>query len=265
MKMPLVRFDMSEFQEKHSVAKFIGAPPGYVGYEDGTVGAGLLVNEIEKHPYAVLLLDEVEKAHMAVTSVLLQIMDYGFITGSNGKKADLRNVIIIMTSNMGTKKLNHAEFGFGNSKSDEGYQKMKLRVLEDVQNIFSPELMNRIDESIVFHALTEENVYDIIDLQMIDLVQNLSKLGLGLKLTKTAKKQLAKNGYDPKYGARPLRRVIQKQIEDPLSFDILKKKYSEGSTVIVDMKEGKLLMRKKRNSSAVKVSSEELVVSNQQQ
>ena len=220
---------MSEFTERFSISRLIGAPPGYVGYEEG----GELTEKVRRNPYSVVLLDEIEKAHPDIYNVLLQVFDEGILTDGLGRKVDFKNSIVIMTSNLGTKDLKNDGFGFGGSKAEEKYQNMKERVMENVQDLFSPELMNRIDESIVFHSLSEQNVYDIIDLQLFDLIQNLSKLGLKLKMTKTAKKLLAKNGYDAKYGVRPLRREIQKSLEDPISEMILKHAFTKGTTITV--------------------------------
>ena len=246
----LVKLDMSEFTERFSISRLIGAPPGYVGYEEG----GELTEKIRRNPYSVVLLDEIEKAHQDIYNVLLQVFDEGVLTDGLGRKVDFRNSIVIMTSNLGTKDLKTSGYGFGGTKTEENYQKMKERIMNDVQDLFSPELMNRIDEFIVFHSLSEQNVYDIIDLQLSDLIQNLAKLGLSLKLTKTAKKLLAKNGYDPKYGVRLLRREIQKSLEDPISEMILKQVFTQGTTITVkklkkdlhfDYKSGKKSKEKK--------------------
>ena len=246
----LVKLDMSEFTERFSISRLIGAPPGYVGYEEG----GELTEKIRRNPYSVVLLDEIEKAHQDIYNVLLQVFDEGVLTDGLGRKVDFRNSIVIMTSNLGTKDLKTSGYGFGGTKTEENYQKMKERIMNDVQDLFSPELMNRIDEFIVFHSLSEQNVYDIVDLQLSDLIQNLAKLGLSLKLTKTAKKLLAKNGYDPKYGVRLLRREIQKSLEDPISEMILKQVFTQGTTITVkklkkdlhfDYKSGKKSKEKK--------------------
>ena len=223
----LVKIDMSEFMERFAISRLIGAPPGYVGYDEG----GELTEKVRRNPYSVVLLDEIEKAHHDLYNVLLQVFDEGVLTDGLGRKVDFRNSIVIMTSNIGTKDIKNSGYGFGGENAEENYQTMKERVMEDVQSTFSPELMNRIDESIVFHALTEQNVYDIIDLQMADLIQNLAKLGLKLKLSKTAKKLLAKNGYDPQYGVRMLRREIQKSLEDPISEMLLKHIFIKGMTI----------------------------------
>jgi ATP-dependent Clp protease ATP-binding subunit ClpA len=213
MKMPLVRFDMSEFQERHSVSKFIGAPPGYVGYEDGNVGAGLLINEIEKHPNAVLLLDEVEKAHSSVTSVLLQVMDNGFITGSNGKKADLRNVILIMTSNLGAEEMERANLGFTET--------VKTADDDAVKNFFPPEFRNRLDAVIKFNKLGKETMKLIISKMLDELNEQLKDKDVSVELTDDAIEYLLDKGFDDKMGARPLARVIDNNIKTPLGRKLL--------------------------------------------
>ena len=225
----LVKLDMSEFTERFSISRLIGAPPGYVGYEEG----GELTEKVRRNPYSVVLLDEIEKAHQDVYNVLLQVFDEGVLTDGLGRKIDFCNSIVIMTSNLGTRDLKNNGYGFGGSKGDQNYEKMRERIMDKVQVLFSPELMNRIDESIVFHSLSEENVYNIIDLQISDLTQNLNKLGLSLKLTKSAKKLLASRGYDQRYGVRLLRREIQRSLEDPISEMLLKQILNQGTTITV--------------------------------
>jgi ATP-dependent Clp protease ATP-binding subunit ClpA len=231
MKMPLVRFDMSEFQERHSVAKFIGAPPGYVGYEDGNVGAGLLINEIEKHPNAVLLLDEVEKAHSSVTSVLLQVMDNGFITGSNGKKADLRNVILIMTSNLGAEEMERANLGFTETE--------KTADDDAVKNFFPPEFRNRLDAVIKFNKLGKETMKLIISKFLDELNAQLKDKLVTVRLSKEAIDYLLDKGFDDKMGARPLARVIDNDIKTPLGRKLLFDTNNKGNVSVV-LKEGSL-------------------------
>jgi len=231
MKMPLVRFDMSEFQERHSVAKFIGAPPGYVGYEDGNVGAGLLINEIEKHPNAVLLLDEVEKAHSSVTSVLLQVMDNGFITGSNGKKADLRNVILIMTSNLGAEEMERANLGFTKT--------VKTADDDAVKNFFAPEFRNRLDSVIKFNKLGKETMGLIITKFIAELNEQLNDKDVQVELSEDAVKYLLDKGFDEKMGARPLARVIDNDIKTPLGRKLLFDEHNKGK-VAINVKDDKL-------------------------
>jgi ATP-dependent Clp protease ATP-binding subunit ClpA len=231
MKMPLVRFDMSEFQERHSVAKFIGAPPGYVGYEDGNVGAGLLINEIEKYPNAVLLLDEVEKAHPSVTSVLLQIMDNGFITGSNGKKADLRNVILIMTSNLGAEEMERANLGFT--------QIEKTADDEAVKNFFAPEFRNRLDAVIKFKKLNKQTMKLIVAKFIEELNIQLKDKEVTVSLDEPTIEYLLDKGFDEKMGARPLARVIDNDIKTPLGRKLLFEDHKKG-TVNITVKDKEL-------------------------
>ena len=232
----LVKIDMSEFRERFSVSRLIGAPPGYVGYEEG----GELTERVRRHPYSVVLLDEIEKSHQDLFNILLQVFDEGVLTDSLGRKVDFRNTIVIMTSNIGTRKLKNSNYGFSEEKNDESYLKMKNTILDNVQNLFSPELLNRIDESIVFHQLKESDVYKIIDLQFSDLVNNLAKLGLKIKLNPTARKFLASKGYNPEYGVRYLRREIQNLVEDPISDMLLKNIIPLSSTIVVNCKKQKL-------------------------
>jgi ATP-dependent Clp protease ATP-binding subunit ClpC len=237
----LVKVDMSEFTERFSMSRLIGAPPGYVGYEEG----GELTEKVRRNPYSVVLLDEIEKGHPDLFNVLLQVFDEGVLTDGLGRKVDFRNSIIIMTSNIGTRDLRNSGFGFGSDGNNENYNKMKERIMERVQSLFSPELMNRIDESIVFHSLTESNVYQIIDLQVSDLIQNLSKLGLNLQLNKSAKKCLVHRGFDPRYGVRLLRREIQRSLEDPISEMLLKNVFTHGTTISVKALKNELIFNYK--------------------
>ena len=227
----LIKVDMTEFTERFAISRLIGAPPGYVGYEEG----GELTEKVRRNPYSVVLLDEIEKAHPDLFNILLQVFDEGVLTDGLGRKVDFRNTILIMTSNMGSKSLKKGGLGFGHeSSSDEKYKEMQASLMDQVQKLFSPELFNRIDESIVFHALSEQNVFDIIDLQLSDLNHNLGKLGLRLKISKNAKKLIAKKGYDPEFGVRPLRREIQRSLEDPISEMLLKQVFKKGTIIKVD-------------------------------
>ena len=227
----LIKVDMTEFTERFAISRLIGAPPGYVGHEEG----GELTEKVRRNPYSVVLLDEIEKAHPDLFNILLQVFDEGVLTDGMGRKVDFRNTILIMTSNMGTKSLKKGGLGFGHeSSSDEKYKEMQASLMDQVQKLFSPELFNRIDESIVFHALSEQNVFDIIDLQLSDLNHNLGKLGLRLKISKNAKKLIAKKGYDPEFGVRPLRREIQRSLEDPISEMLLKQVFKKGTIIKVE-------------------------------
>ena len=236
-KNALVKVDMSEFRERFSLSRLIGAPPGYVGYEEG----GELTEKVRRNPYSVVLLDEIEKGHPDIFNVLLQVFDEGILTDGLGRKIDFRNSILIMTSNIGTRELKNNGFGFGREKNQEEYLKMKQKIMDHVKELFSPELVNRIDESIVFHQLNESNVYQIIDLQISDLVENLSKIGLRIKLNKSAKKYLAEQGYNPKYGVRMLRREIQRTLEDPISELLLKKVFPKGTIITVKSVKNKII------------------------
>ena len=227
----LIKVDMTEFTERFAISRLIGAPPGYVGHEEG----GELTEKVRRNPYSIVLLDEIEKAHPDLFNILLQVFDEGVLTDGLGRKVDFRNTILIMTSNMGTKSLKKGGLGFGHeSSSDEKYKEMQASLMDQVQKLFSPELFNRIDESIVFHALSEQNVFDIIDLQLSDLNHNLGKLGLRLKISKNAKKLIAKKGYDPEFGVRPLRREIQRSLEDPISEMLLKQVFKKGTIIKVE-------------------------------
>ena len=233
----LIKVDMSEYTERFSLSRLIGAPPGYVGHDEG----GELTEKIRRNPYSVVLFDEIEKGHSDLFNVLLQVFDEGALTDGLGRKVDFRNSIVIMTSNMGARDIKNNSFGFGSGENGEQYLEMKEKILGHVKKIFSPELVNRIDDSIVFHQLSESNVYDIIDLQISDLIDNLSKLGLRFKLNKSAKKYIATKGYDPRYGVRLLRREIQKLLEDPISEMLLKNTYPKGTLINVKFQKGQII------------------------
>lgn len=227
----LLKIDMSEYGERFSVSRLIGAPPGYVGYEEG----GELTEKVRRNPYSVILFDEIEKAHPDVYNVLLQLFDEGVLTDGLGRKVDFKNTIIIMTSNAGTKDLQkNTSFGFIDSDPDQNYKTMRDNILDEVKDIFNPEFLNRLDENIVFHTLSKENVLDIIDLQLEDLRSNLENLGMSLSVTKRARTLLMEQGYSPEYGARNLRREIQTSLEDPISELLLEESYHEGDQIRVD-------------------------------
>ena len=216
----MIRIDMSEYMEKHSVSKLIGSPPGYVGHEDG----GQLSEKVRRHPYSVVLFDEIEKAHPDVFNNLLQVLDDGHITDSQGRKVDFRNTVIIMTSNAGAQSIVDAKrLGFNTVQDEkEDYKKMQSNVMDEVKRIFRPEFLNRIDEIIVFHALTESELEKIVGLLCQDLIQRAKEqLDITLKIKSAAKKLIAEAGTDRKYGARPLKRALQTKLEDPLTEAIL--------------------------------------------
>ena len=227
----MVRIDMSEFMEKHSVARLIGAPPGYVGYEEG----GRLTEAVRRRPYAVILLDEIEKAHGDVFNVLLQVLDDGRLTDGHGRTVDFKNAVVIMTSNIGSQFIAESLASDGSGPTDD---EVRRRVEQALKAEFRPELLNRIDEVIIFHSLGRAEIRQIVDLQVRRLEQTLAGQRLGLEVTDAARDLIAEEGYDPVYGARPLKRVIQQQIQNPLSLRILEGDYSEGATVQVDAKDG---------------------------
>ena len=248
----MIRVDMSEFMEKHSTAKLIGSPPGYVGYDDG----GHLTELIRKKPYSVVLFDEIEKAHPDVFNIMLQILDDGRLTDSKGRHINFKNTIIIMTSNVGASMItNTAKLGFttGEDESKDKYEKLKETVTEEMKKAFRPEFLNRIDETIVFSHLSKEEIRQIVDLMLKDLFKRLQERELSVEVTDEVKDHLAENGYSEAYGARPLRRLIQRKIEDELAEEILSGKYANGDTVRIILKDGKIAFEKggaKRKSKA---------------
>lgn len=239
----VIRLDMSEYMEKHAVSRIIGSPPGYVGYEEG----GQLTEKVRRKPYSVILLDEIEKAHPDVYNILLQVLEDGRMTDGQGRTVDFRNTIIIMTSNVGADTLfKHKTLGFQRVADEaEDYAKMKERVMEQMKHTFRPEFLNRIDEIIVFQSLTEEELKKIIDLLLQDLNQRIVANGYQMEISDSARELIMKEGYEPAYGARPLKRAIQKLVEDRLSEEILKKTVVVGDTILVDAAEGKIVVRKR--------------------
>ncbi len=226
----LIQLDMSEYMEKHTVSRLVGSPPGYVGYEEG----GQLTEAVRRKPFSVVLFDEIEKAHPDVFNTLLQILEEGRLTDSQGRSVDFRNTVLIMTSNLGTRDLRKANLGFGKADEAISYEKMKEKVNDALKQHFRPEFLNRIDDTIVFHELSKAEVTEIVDLMIKRVTGQLEGQGLGLELTPAAKKHLADKGYDPTLGARPLRRAIQRLVEDPLSERLLWKEFRAGETIIVD-------------------------------
>ena len=237
----IVKIDMSEFSERFSISRLIGAPPGYVGYEEG----GELTEKVRRNPYSVVLFDEMEKAHPDVYNLLLQLFDEGVLTDNLSRKVDFKNTIIILTSNVGTKEIvKGSTLGFVDQSSDQSYEAMRDKLLDRIKTTFSPEFLNRIDETIVFHSLSEEHVLDIINLQLEDLRTNLQRKGIKIRLTKSALKLLVKKGFNPEYGARHLRREIQNSLEDPISEMLLEEKYVERDTIKVNAKKNVFLYTK---------------------
>ena len=232
----LIALDMSEYQEKHTVSRLVGSPPGYVGYDEG----GQLTEAVRRKPFSVVLFDEVEKAHPDVFNTLLQILEDGRLTDSQGRAVDFKNTVIIMTSNLGTADLRKANLGFQKTSEAVSYEKMKAKVNDALKAHFRPEFLNRIDETIVFHELSREEIVQMIDKMLKRLMEQLKNQGIGLELTVEAKILLAEKGYDPTLGARPLRRAIQRMLEDPLSEKLLLGEYTAGMTVIADAANGEI-------------------------
>jgi len=225
----MIRIDMSEFMEQHSVARLIGAPPGYVGYEEG----GYLTEAVRRRPYSVLLLDEVEKAHPDVLKILLQVLDDGRLTDGHGRTVDFRNTVIVMTSNLGSDRIQELmEQGSGN---EESYEAVKKIVLDVVVKHFSPEFVNRIDETVVFHPLQRDQIRSIAEIQLGLLNQRLVNNELALKVSDAVLDHIANAGYDPVYGARPLKRAIQNLVENPLAQQVLEGTYVAGDTICAEL------------------------------
>jgi ATP-dependent Clp protease ATP-binding subunit ClpC len=230
----MIQVDMSEYMEKHSVSRLVGSPPGYIGYDEG----GQLTEAVRRKPYSVLLLDEIEKAHPDVFNILLQILEEGKLTDAQGRRVDFRNTIIVMTSNIGAGQISkNQSLGF-TMGDDTGmtYEDMKNKVMGELKKVFRPELLNRIDEVIVFHKLTKEEILTIVDIQMKRVREQMATHDVALELTDEAKELLVEKGYDPAMGARPLRRAIQRVIEDPLADFVLGRTLEPGSTILVARK-----------------------------
>ncbi len=230
----MIQIDMSEYMEKHAVSRLVGSPPGYIGYDEG----GQLTEAVRRKPYSVVLFDEIEKAHPDVFNILLQILEDGKLTDAQGRKVDFRNVIVIMTSNIGSTSISKNQ-ALGFNLSDEqglSYEDMKSRVMGDLKKVFRPELLNRIDEIIVFPKLTKDEILQIVDLMLNRLRVQMAEHEVTIELTDEAKDMLVEKGYDPAMGARPLRRAIQRLIEDPLADYVLGRSLEPGSTIVVARK-----------------------------
>ena len=243
----MIRIDMSEFMERHSVARLVGAPPGYIGYEDG----GQLTEAVRRKSYCVILLDEIEKAHPEVFNILLQIFDDGHLTDAKGRRVDFRNTIVVMTSNIGSDLIRQdRSIGFASRADDsrgdkELYERMKNNVMDEVKRFFRPEFLNRIDGSMVFHSLSQDHMREIVELMLRDVASNLIEKGIDMDITSDAKDWLAEGGYDPQFGARPLRRLIQDSVEDKLSDAILGGVLNPGDTAVIDIVDGDLAVSAK--------------------
>ena len=241
----IIRIDMSEYMEKHAVSRLIGSPPGYVGHDEG----GQLTEKVRRNPYSVVLFDEIEKAHSDVFNILLQILDDGRLTDSKGRTIDFKNTIIIMTSNVGALTISKQKtLGFSTSKDKEqeikdDYEKMKSKIMVDLKQRFRPEFLNRIDDIIVFHSLTEEHISQIVKLMARDLIHRLKDMDITLELSDEAVRLIAQSGLDLEYGARPLKRAIQKELEDQLSEAILKGDIKKGDTVLTSLEGNKIIFK----------------------
>jgi len=226
----LIRIDMSEYMEKFAVSRLIGAPPGYVGYEEG----GQLTEKVRRRPYSVVLLDEIEKAHPDVFNILLQLMDDGSLTDSFGRKVDFRNTVVIMTSNVGTRMIKDGKtVGFGAEQIDASHNAMKRKVSDELKKLFNPELLNRIDESIIFRALTIDDIKKIVDILLVDIAKRLAEKGISFRLTDEGRDFLANIGFEPMLGARPLKRALQKYLEDPLAEELLRGQYAGDCNLVI--------------------------------
>ena len=236
----LIQLDMSEYMEKFNVSRLVGAPPGYVGYEEG----GQLTEKVRRRPYSVVLLDEIEKAHPDVFNLLLQVLEDGRLTDSFGRKVDFRNTILIMTSNVGAEIFRkQGSIGFKSEKAEMTYKSMKEELLEKVKKTFKPEFLNRIDDIIVFHALTKDHLYDVIEIELKEVKERLKEQGVLIDLDKAAKDLLIDTGFDPVFGARPLKRTIQRFLEDPLAEEIIAKRFEKNKPIEVSAKNGKLIFK----------------------
>ncbi len=236
----LIRIDMSEYMEKFAVSRLIGAPPGYVGFEEG----GQLTEKVRRKPYSVVLLDEIEKAHPDVFNILLQLFDDGSLTDSFGRKVDFKNTIVIMTSNIGTRELSDQKtVGFASEQDVKSFGNMKKTISDELKKLFNPELLNRIDQSIIFHQLTRGHITEIIEILIADIAIRLADKGISFKLTDNAKEFLTDKGYDPQYGARPLKRALQAYLEDPLAEEILRGQYAGDCDLVIDAGNDKLTFK----------------------
>ncbi len=238
----IIRLDMSEYMEKHTTARLIGAPPGYIGYEEG----GQLTEKVRRNPYSVILLDEIEKAHPDVFNILLQILEDGRLTDGKGRTIDFRNTVIIMTSNVGATFMKKTAVGFGAASEEDDHEQMKERIMEELKKTFRPEFLNRVDDQIVFHSLNQEHIRQIVDLMLDELNRRIQEYSLQVEVSDDVKGMLLKEGYDPSFGARPLRRVIQRRLEDGISEELLQGKIAPGDTVevVVDDEESLSFQKK---------------------
>jgi ATP-dependent Clp protease ATP-binding subunit ClpA len=252
----LVRLDMSEYMEKHTVSKLIGSPPGYVGYDEG----GQLTEKIRRRPYSVVLLDEIEKAHPEVFNILLQILEDGRLTDAKGRVASFKNTILIMTSNVGSEDIREmSSLGFAVRNNQESQEKLKEKVMEALKQSFRPEFLNRIDEVIIFNYLREEQIREIVELELAKVEKRLQKKNLKIKILKEAKDLLVKKGFDPQLGARPLKRVIQQEILDPLALKIVSREVKEGERVVIGADKEKIIFQEPKEVLKIERKEEKLL------
>ncbi len=249
----MIRIDMSEYMERHTVSRLVGAPPGYVGYDEG----GQLTERVRRRPYSVILLDEIEKAHPDVFNILLQVLEDGRLTDAKGRTVDFRNTVLIMTSNVGAHQIQRESaigFRVGDDEERDQYERMKETVMEELKRTFRPEFLNRIDEVIVFHALNKEQMKQVVEIMVKQFTKQLAERNIFVELTDAAKELLVEKGYDPDYGARPLRRAIQRFVENPLAEQMLEGRFSEDDRIVVDAKDGEFHFRKAELAPAATVS-----------
>jgi ATP-dependent Clp protease ATP-binding subunit ClpC len=234
----LIRIDMSDFMEKHNVSRLVGAPPGYIGYDEG----GLLTEKIRRRPYSVILLDEIEKAHPDVFNMLLQVLEEGELADNLGHNVSFKNTIIIMTSNVGARQINRDNaLGFNSDNQEIAYKEMKNQAISELKRVFNPEFLNRIDETVVFHSLTKAHLSKIVDIMFVEVQESVKEKNITITLSETAREFIIEKDYDKKFGARPLRRALQKEISDPLSIEILSGNFKQGDEIIVEVKDDKLV------------------------
>ncbi|MCK5528539.1 MAG: ATP-dependent Clp protease ATP-binding subunit, partial [Kiritimatiellae bacterium] len=252
----LIQLDMSEYMEKFTVSRLIGSPPGYVGHEEG----GQLTERVRRHPYSVVLFDEVEKAHPDVMHMLLQILEEGRLTDSQGRKVDFRNTVIIMTSNLGFDSAKKSSgLGFGDSGKKADYKRLKAQLISDAKHVFKPEFLNRLDDTIVFHQLVRDDVSVILDLELAKVKGRLEDKGKSLRLSKSAREFLIDKGYDPALGARPLRRAIERYVEDPMAEELLRGTLQDSKVISVTAPKGadKLSFKPTKAGKTAKIVSSE--------
>jgi len=234
----LIQLDMSEYMEKFTVSRLVGSPPGYVGYEEG----GQLTEQVRRKPYSVVLFDEIEKAHPDVMNMLLQILEEGKLTDNVGRVVDFRNTIILLTSNVGAETIRkNSTIGFSTGTEEQNYEKMRDKIMDEAKKAFRPEFMNRLDDIIVFHSLTKPDLIEILDLEITKVMGRLKAKKIQLELDQQAKDFLVEKGYDPIYGARPMRRAVERYLEDPLAEEILRGKFQEGTPINVTVEGDKLV------------------------